>query len=491
LGANPAAVRVASEARAAISRIVEIGLGYLTLARRIRSLSGGEAQRLKLAGILAETLRGVLYVLDEPSQGLHPTEIDRLLAALRRLTASGNTVLVVDHDELLMRHADWIIDLGPGGGARGGRLMAKFRPSEAARFAAQSATARHLSDKSLVTGGRLRRAGAAAGDAIKIEGARRNNLALAAVHFPRGAMTVVTGVSGAGKSSLVLQTLYVNAQAAAQAAGRGHRQAKKSGAPAKAQWRHADKISGLDGLTTVALVDRRPVAKSSVSMPATYLDVFGEIRDLFAAQPDAQVMGLTARSFSLSADAGRCPECKGRGELSLTMRFLADARVRCPVCKGARYIGNTLAVRYLGLTISEVLELTLDEVVERFKNHRKIMQRLEPAVALGLGYLKLGQPSASLSGGEAQRLKLVPHLARLRGKAGGETLLILDEPTTGLHFEDVQRLLTVLGELVQAGTTVVAIEHNADVIKAADWRIDLGPGSAAAGGKLMAEGPVA
>jgi excinuclease ABC subunit A len=281
-----------------------------------------------------------------------------------------------------------------------------------------------------------------------------------------------------------LQTLYVNAAAAVEA---GSRRAAGQGSAKAPPWRHADRIEGLEALSAVALVDRRPVAKSSVSMPATYLDVFGELRDLYAAQPDAQVLGLTARSFSLMADAGRCPECKGRGELSLSMRFLADARVRCSVCKGARYLGNTLAVRYLGLSIAEVLELTLDEALERFKHHRKIVQRLEPAVALGLGYLKLGQPSASLSGGEAQRLKLVPHLSRRRGPEDG-ALLILDEPTAGLHFEDVARLLGVLRELVGSGATIVAIEHNPEVIAAADWRIQLGPGAAAAGGRLVRQG---
>jgi excinuclease ABC subunit A len=476
LGANAALRRVADEAQQNVGRVVEIGLGYLTMARRIRSLSGGEAQRLKLAGILAATLRGVLYVLDEPSQGLHPRELGRLIAALRRLKDGGNTVIVVDHDEMLMRAADWIIDLGPGGGARGGRVMAKFRPSEAAAFARQSVTAAHLASRSAAPavspreGARVATAAPARGASrhhqLTLTNLTRNNLQIPSISFPLSSITSVTGLSGSGKSSLVLQTLYPTAL---------------SGRPV-----HAKSSSGFDQITSVSLVDRRPIAKSSVSIPASYLGVFTQLRDLYAAQPDAQVMGLTARSFSLSVDGGRCPECKGRGELSLSMRFLADARVRCPVCKGARYGAAVLAVRYQGLNLCEVLELTLDEVVERFKNHRKIVQPLVPAVELGLGYLKLGQPSASLSGGEAQRLKLVPHLAK---RHGAGSLIILDEPTTGLHFEDVARLIAILRRLAGSGATIITIEHNGDVIAASDWVIELGPGAAAEGGRLVSQGP--
>jgi len=474
--ANPALLRVATEALTSVRRSVDIGLGYLMLSRRLRSLSGGESQRLKLAGILVEDLRGVLYVLDEPSQGLHPRELDQLVAALRRLTANGNTVLVVDHDEQLMRAADWIIDLGPGGGMRGGRLMAKFKPEEAPRFTRESLTARHLAE-SAKEQHKAVAAISSTGPAIVIEGAHRHNLQVSSVRFPTGAFSVVTGVSGAGKSSLVLQTFYPNLLAAA-AANLGKGQSVK-------QWLHCKRLTGTETTTAVHLVDRRPIAKSGVSMPVTYLDVLGELRDLYAAQSDAQVMGLTARSFSLSVEGGRCPECKGRGELSLKMRFLADARVRCTVCKGQRFQSSVLGVRYLGLSLGEVLELTLDEALEHFKTHRKIVQRLTPAVELGLGYLKMGQPSASLSGGEAQRLKIVPYLAR-RIDAG--TVLILDEPTTGLHFTDVERLLVILRRLVTGGATVVTVEHNEAVIQAADWSIELGPGSAAAGGKLVRQG---
>jgi len=504
LAQNPALVRVANEAAAGLQRINEVGLGYLKLSRRMRSLSGGEAQRLKLAGILAENLRGVLYVLDEPSQGLHPLELERMIASLQRLRAAGNTVLLVDHDEQLMRAADWIIDLGPGGGARGGRLMAKFRPAEAASFARQSVTAKHLAAhaEGATLGVRGRKMGPTAA-ALVVTGAHLHNLRIDAVRFPLGAFTVVTGVSGAGKSSLVMQTLYPNAAAYVVATGALQRREPpprmiprssktKALAPKSAPQRgaapramHCLAVHGLDALTSASLVDRRPIAKSGVSMPVSYLDILGELRDLYAAQPDAQVLGLTARSFSLSVEGGRCGECKGRGELRLSMRFLADARVRCPVCNGARFQAAPLGVTYLGLAFNAVLELTLDEALEHFKNHRKIVQRLTPAVELGLGYLKLGQPSASLSGGEAQRLKLVPFLTKRQGPG---SLIVLDEPTTGLHFEDVERLLQVLRRLVEAGATVVTSEHHPDVILAADWVVELGPGAAAEGGRLVKEG---
>jgi excinuclease ABC subunit A len=497
LGANPALLRVVNEARAIARRVTEVGLGYLSMARRVRTLSGGEAQRLKLSGILAESLRGVLYVLDEPSQGLHPTEVGRLVGILGRLRDQGNTVVVVDHDEGLMLGADWIVDLGPGGGAQGGRLMATFPPAQAARFARESLTARWLSGGVARSETALRPAralsaaegGATAPDAIVLKGARRHNLQLPEVRFPRSAFTVVTGVSGAGKTSLVLGTLYPNAaREVAATTERGRPRSKREG---KAQPTDCDAVSGLEGLVSVALVDRRPIAKSSVSMPASYLDIMGELRDLYASLPDAQIMGLTPRSFSLSVEGGRCPECKGRGELSLSMKFLADARVPCAVCGGRRFMPNVLAVKYGpsgGLSLDEVLELTLEEVAQRFSTHRRIAQRLAPALDLGLGYLKLGQPTASLSGGEAQRLKLVPYLTTRVRDAGAGALLILDEPTTGLHFADVERLMQVVHRLTAGGATIVMIEHHQDVIAAADWRIDLGPGPAAKGGRLVRQG---
>lgn len=474
---NPAFRRVAEELLGILQRLLDVGLTYLTLTRRIRSLSGGEAQRLKLAGILAGSLRGVLYVLDEPSQGLHPSEIDTLLKTLRRLKEAGNTIIIVDHDEAVMRGADWIVDLGPGGGAAGGRIMATFKPEEASTFARVSETARHLSTKA-VQSQSPSIPPLQAYDYLEIEGASLHNLRIPKVRFPKGGLSVVTGVSGAGKSSLVLGTLYPNAARLVAAKG------------ASIPLQHCKTLQGWEGLAQVFLVDRKPIAKSSVSMPGSFLDVMGELRDLFAAQTEAQVLGLKARDFSISVEGGRCPECKGRGEISLAMRFLADSRVLCPVCKGQRFRSNVLGVQYLHLSIAEVLNLTLTEVVEHFKNHKKIVTRIAPALELGLGYLKLGQPTASLSGGEAQRLKLVPHLFRGIGgqRLGQGTLIILDEPTTGLHFEDVGRLIGVLRRLTSYGVSIVAIEHNADVIMAADWRIDLGPGASAEGGRLVFEG---
>lgn len=485
---NPAFARVHHEAEAALSRIANVGLGYLSLARRIRTLSGGELQRLKLAGILSGQLRGVLYVLDEPSQGLHPHEIDRVAAVLRQLCDRGNTILIVDHDEGLMRHADRIVDLGPGGGVRGGRLLATFHPQQAAAFAAQSETAAFLS-ASMGKSGAVK--AAAAGSSVfkpesfvEVHAAHLHNLDISRVRFPLAGMTSVVGVSGAGKSSLVLSTLWQNLKL--QVAHMQIRGGKKSGK--RPAWHFCKEVTGFDSLDQVHLIDRKPIAKSGSSIPASWLGILTLIRDLYASLPEGQVLGLTARHFSLSVEAGRCPECKGRGEVSLKMRFLADARTRCPLCRGKRFKANVLNVKYLGLSISDVLDLTLDEAAAHFKNHKKIVSRLQPAVDLGLGYLKLGQPSVSLSGGEAQRLKLVPMLARAHGST---SLVILDEPTTGLHFRDVSRLLKVLRDLTNRGTTVIMIEHNAEVIAASDWIIELGPGAAKEGGRLLFEGPLA
>ena len=483
---NLAFRRVFAETLAALTRIDTVGLGYLSLARRIRTLSGGESQRLKLAGILSGQLRGVLYVLDEPSQGLHPSEIDMVAGVLKQLRDRGNTILIVDHDEGLMGHADWIIDLGPGGGVRGGRVLAKFKPKEATSFSAQSETAAFLAagirksreqiDEVAVT----KKPITANQQFIELFKVNAHNLNISQVKFPLGKISAVAGVSGAGKSSLVLATLYSNLYKQVQ-----YRVTRSKGRPPELQ--HCSKITGFEMLEQVHVVDRKPIAKSGSSIPASFLGILTLVRDLYAALPDGQVLGLTPRHFSLSVEAGRCPECKGRGEVSLKMRFLADTRTKCPLCRGKRFKANVLAVKYLGLSINEVLDLTLDEALLHFKNHKKIVVRLQPAVELGLGYLKLGQPSASLSGGEAQRLKLVPMLAKQHGET---SLVILDEPTTGLHFRDVERLLIVLRNLAERGTTIVMIEHNRDVFKAADWAVELGPGAATDGGQLLFSGPI-
>lgn len=499
-GVNPALERVVTELLTTIKRVDEVGLGYLHLARRIRSLSGGELQRLKLAGILTESLRGVLYILDEPSQGLHPREIELLWRQLIGLRDQGNTLIIVDHDEAMMRNADTIIDLGPGGGNEGGRLVAMFAPGNASAFAGISSTARWLAAEKKKRAPRFRMDGSnpaqetgarLAGGAITIRGASVNNLKIPEVSFPLGAMTVVTGVSGAGKSSLVLKTLYSNI---ARSVGLTQKKPGGNASSAKSRTRSphigCESFTGWESLVAVELIDRRPVAKNSVSMPASYLDVFTDIRELFAQLPEAQVAGLTPRSFSLNADGGavggRCETCKGRGEVNLTMRFLADARVRCEVCRGRRYRKSVEAIKFKNASIADVLEMTIDQALDHFSHHRRICQRLRPAADLGLGYLKLGQSSASLSGGESQRLKIVPYLGRRHGDGN---LLILDEPTTGLHFEDVEKLFSCLRAIVESGATVVLIEHNLDVILTADWMLELGPGAAEAGGALIYSGP--
>lgn len=470
---NPAFQRVAQQIQSNLQRIRQVGLGYLQLARRVRSLSGGELQRLKLAGILGDQLRGVLYVLDEPSQGLHPREIEELFTSLSDLKKQGNTLIIVDHDETMMRKADWIIDLGPGGGARGGQLMAKFKPQQARQFASQSLTAKHLSSKSPFTIAHAPRPNAGS---LHIIRPSLHNLRLERAEFKKQCLNVVTGISGAGKSSLSLGVLYENARSYVD------KKAKKQ----NFKFRFCENIQGIEDFEQVALIDRKPVAKSSVSMPATYLDVFGILRDLYGQLPEAQMAGLDAASFSLMRAGGRCEHCSGRGEVNLKMRFLADARMRCDVCQGARYRPHVLAVKFQGLSLSDVLNLTIDEAVAHFASFKKIQRLLQPAVDLGLGYLKMGQPSASLSGGEAQRLKLVPFLVK---KYSEKSLIILDEPTTGLHFTDIERLLRCVETLVASKATIVMVEHNMDVLRHADWVLELGPGSADKGGELVSCGP--
>lgn len=469
---SPAYLRVRDEVVSKINAMDQIGIGYLNLARRVRSLSGGEQQRLKLAGILAENLRGVMYVLDEPSQGLHPKEIHLLWENLRKLRDDGNTIIVVDHDEELMRRADWIVDLGPGGGAEGGNILARFRPKDAKAFQSISKTAAaltHISEGKRIA----KKTTTKYSEWIEIKKPRLNNLKMNEAKFPVGALSVVTGVSGAGKSSLVLRTLY-----------EGVMDYFTQGAK-KVSFANCELISGLDAFETVTLIDRRPVAKSSVSMPATYLDALSEFRELYSSLPEAKVAGLNAKSFSLHSEGGRCPECKGRGQINLQMRFLADARIRCPVCHGKRFRPHILEMRYNGLNMFEVLDLTIDQALEHFKNHRKIVERLRPASEIGLGYLKMGQPSSSLSGGESQRLKLVPFFQK---KFSNKHLVIIDEPTVGLHFTDVEKLVAVLNKLNDQGATIVVIDNNSDILSIADYHLHLGPGSAADGGKVVYEG---
>jgi excinuclease ABC subunit A len=467
---NPAFTRVQTEISDALKRIENIGLGYLTLSRRIRSLSGGEAQRLRLASILADSLRGVMYILDEPSQGLHPTELESVWQTLLRLRDQGNTVIIVDHDEFVMQRADYIIDMGPGGGEEGGQVIAAFAPADAGEHVQKSVTARHLIGRAKR---RIPETVDSQGKFLKITNPRLNNLRMKSVSLRLQALNVVTGVSGAGKSSLVLSTIYPNL---VQWLANG-------GKPSC--WEYCDEISGMESIKIIEMITRKPIAKSAISMPITYLDLFTDIRKLYEQLPDSQLAGLTARSYSLFSAGGRCEECDGRGQLTLSMRFLADARVLCPLCKGRRYKDIIRDVKYLGRSIDEVLDMTLVEAHAHFKNHRRIIQRLEPALELGLGYLKMGQPSASLSGGEAQRLKLVPFLGKGRGEG---SVLIIEEPTCGLHFEDVFKLLKIFKKMANEGATLVVIEHHPDVIAAADWVVDLGPGASFSGGRVLYQG---
>jgi excinuclease ABC subunit A len=482
---NPAFCRVYDEVSVGLDRLVQMKLGYLSLARRVRSLSGGESQRVKLAGILSENLRGILYVLDEPSQGLHHSELQTVIDSLRKLRDEGNTIIVVDHDETMMRAADRILDLGPGGGVHGGYLVGQFAPSDALKHVGSSRTASWLMrGREIVKRSQKRRDSSGF---LELLGSRLHNLQIQSVKFPLEALSVVTGVSGSGKSSLVLGVLFQNlidAMNQDKSVDNPSSSKAKKVAPTR-RWSFVDSFTGWEQVSSVYLIDRRPIAKSSVSMPATYLDITSELRDLYASLPDAQVAGLTAKAFSLHLEGGRCPECKGRGEINLQMRFLADARIQCPVCRGARFRSHVLDLKFNGLNMSEVLSMSIDEAANHFTHHRRIVSKLAPAQRLGLGYLKLGQPSASLSGGESQRLKMVPFFTK---KMGQGSVLILDEPTTGLHFEDVERLIAMMRELVDLGATLIVIEHNDEVRRAADWEVMMGPASAAHGGRVVYQG---
>lgn len=473
---NRAAITVLENLIGYLEKVCEVGLGYLSLMRRVTLLSGGESQRLKLAGILGENLRDVLYILDEPSQGLHPTELDKIWLSIEHLKKLGNTIILVDHDETLIRKADLIVDLGPSGGSQGGRVMAKFSPKDANKYVKYSSTAKHLSD---VDRGKFTNSSEDKGKYIHIFNPKLNNLKIKKVKIPLNALSVVSGVSGAGKSSLILSVLYENISNYCK----GNDKERK-----RTKFRYCDSIEGISDIKNCLLIDRTPLAKNRNSMPATYLDIFTELRNHYASLKEAQIMGLTPSHFSLSTKGGRCEECKGAGVINLSMRFLSDAKVECPVCRGMRYQPQISMVKYQGLSLPEVLELTLDEIYNHFNTFRKIKSRLEPALELGLGYLKLGQPNSTLSGGEAQRLKLAPLLVKKRDQ-DVDRVLILDEPTRGLHFQDVFKLINKLKALVSDNRmTVILIEHNLDVIFHSDWLIDLGPGSSENGGKLLYEG---
>jgi excinuclease ABC subunit A len=456
------------EIRARLRFLLDVGLTYLTLDRPAPSLSGGESQRIRLASQIGSELTGVIYVLDEPSIGLHQRDNRKLLAALKHLRDIGNTVVVVEHDREAMEEADWLIDFGPGAGRHGGEIVAAGTPAQVARSKA-SLTGRYLSGELLIELPAERRA--PDGSRITVVGARENNLKDVSAAFPLGLFVCVSGVSGAGKSTLVNHILF---PAAARAL---HGSELRVGAHAA--------VEGLAQIDKVIDIDQSPIGRTPRSNPATYTKLFDLVRDFFAELPEARMHGYDPGRFSFNVKGGRCEACEGDGVKRVEMHFLPDVYVPCEVCHGRRFNEATLAVKYNGLSVADVLELTVDEALQLFKNHPAIRRSLETLADVGLGYIALGQSSPTLSGGEAQRVKLSRELSK---RSTGRTLYILDEPTTGLHFEDIRKLLRVLDRLVEAGNTVVVIEHNLDVIKTADWVIDLGPEGGDAGGRIVAQG---
>jgi len=461
--------RPLSEIAERLDFLLAVGLGYLSLDRSAATLSGGEAQRIRLATQIGSRLRGVLYVLDEPSIGLHARDNDRLLASLEQLRDLGNTVLVVEHDEETIRRADFVVDLGPGAGHAGGQLVAIGRPEQIAANPA-SLTGRYLSGAVRIPVPEHRRV--PNGKALSLLGCESNNLRDIDVRIPLGTLTVVTGVSGSGKSTLVNDILY---RALAQKLYRSMEQPGKFRA-----------MEGSENIDKVVEIDQAPIGRSPRSNPATYTGVFAPIRDLYAMLPESRERGYKPGRFSFNVKGGRCEACQGDGLRRIEMNFLPDVYVTCEICRGKRYNAETLAVRYKGYSISDLLHLPVQEALGVLENIPQIRQKLETLVDVGLGYLELGQSSTTLSGGEAQRIKLARELSR---RQTGRTLYILDEPTTGLHFDDVKKLLDVLSRLVDLGNTVLIIEHHLDVIKQADWIIDLGPEGGAAGGRIVAQGP--
>ncbi|MBI1800366.1 MAG: excinuclease ABC subunit UvrA, partial [Chloroflexi bacterium] len=462
------AYQVLKEIYSRLGFLVDVGLDYLTLERAAGTLSGGEAQRIRLATQIGSQLMGVIYILDEPSIGLHPRDNARLIRTLTRMRDLGNTLLVVEHDEETMRAADWIVDLGPGAGEHGGHVVANG-PLETILKTSGSITGKYLSGKLKVEIPAARRPGN--GHELTLMGASENNLKNIDVRIPLGKFVVVTGVSGSGKSSLIVEVLYKRL--------------------AQIFWNSRDKpgahqaIMGTEHLDKVIDIDQSPIGRTPRSNPATYTNAFNDIRDLFAQLPESKLRGYKAGRYSFNVKGGRCEACQGDGTIKIEMNFLPDIYVPCEVCKGKRYNRETLQVHYKGKSIAEVLDLTVDEAIEFFDAIPVLKPKLETLHDVGLAYVRLGPPAPTLSGGEAQRVKLSKELSK---RSTGQTLYILDEPTTGLHFDDVKRLLGVLQRLVDAGNTVIVIEHNLDVIKSADWIVDLGPEGGDKGGLLVAEG---
>jgi excinuclease ABC subunit A len=448
--------------------LVDVGLNYLNLLRSATTLSGGEAQRIRLATQIGSGLQGVLYVLDEPSIGLHQRDNGRLINTLKHLRELGNTVIVVEHDEDTIRTADYLVDIGPGAGIHGGEIVAAGSPDEVAKTKG-SITAEYLSGKREIATPKKRRKGN--GKLLTIKGARENNLQNVTVDIPLGQFVVVSGVSGSGKSSLINDILSKELQA---------RLMRANTVPG----RH-DEIEGIKQLDKAIIIDQSPIGRTPRSNPATYTGLFTPIRELFASVPEAKLRGYSAGRFSFNVKGGRCENCAGDGIIKIEMHFLPDVYVPCEVCHGKRYNREALEILYKGKTISDVLEMTCEQALDFFKNQPAIARKLQTLVDVGIGYIRLGQPATTLSGGEAQRIKLSTELSR---RATGRTLYILDEPTTGLHMADVDKLLHMLHALVDAGNSIVVIEHNLDVIKNADHIIDMGPEGGSAGGQVIAEG---
>jgi len=445
-----------------------VGLDYLTLSRQSGGLSGGESQRIRLASQIGSGLTGVLYVLDEPSIGLHQRDNDRLLQTLERLRDIGNTVIVVEHDEDAIRAADYLVDMGPGAGDNGGYVVAEGTVSEVLKNK-KSLTAQYLNGEKEIAVPRRRRKGN--GKFLELTGAKTHNLKNVKLKVPLGTLTLVTGVSGGGKSSLILETLYKAL----------NKELNGSREPAGIY----TSLKGVENVDKVIDIDQSPIGRTPRSNPATYTGLFTYIRDWFAELPLSKARGYTAGRFSFNVAGGRCEACKGDGVTKIEMNFLPDVYVECEQCHGKRFNRETLEVTYKGKSIADVLDMTVDEAYSFFENIPSIRTRLELLQKVGLGYIHLGQPATTLSGGEAQRIKLSKELSK---RATGKTVYILDEPTTGLHFEDINRLLKVLQALVDSGNTVIVIEHNLDVIKVADWIVDMGPEGGDGGGKIIAEG---
>ena len=461
------AAEILKEIKERLKFMINVGLDYLSLARMTKTLSGGESQRIRLATQIGSRLTGVIYVLDEPSIGLHQRDNDKLLATLKDLRDIGNSLIVVEHDEDTMREADYLIDIGPGAGINGGKVVAQGTPKQVMRNK-KSLTAQYLNGKIKIEVPEERRK---ATKEIILKNAKGNNLKNVTAHIPLEVLTVVTGVSGSGKSTLINQTLFPELH---NRLNKGKLYPLENGG-----------IDGLENLEKVIDIDQSPIGRTPRSNTATYTKIFDDIRDLFAQTNDAKVRGYSKGRFSFNVKGGRCEACSGAGINKIEMNFLPDVYVECEVCKGKRYNRETLEVQYKGKSIADVLEMTVEEAYEFFKNIPALERKLQTLMDVGMNYIQLGQPATTLSGGEAQRIKLATELSKM---SRGKTIYILDEPTTGLHFEDIRKLLEVLNRLVDKGNTVLVIEHNLDVIKVADHIIDIGPEGGYKGGQIIAEG---